>query len=214
MGKKNRAARKELERLYGKGCFFKRGNVAEQIEAMGGIKTFRIFVQEKKFKGKPISHQITYHHLKHKSEGGRATVDNGANVEEIAHQYLHSLPRHQEEIVNDMLRQFKLNCVMMTGNGEVQEAKSISFDFGGDVLVIPLHDNTPESNPEIAKQQAEERRRQAEQARQEDEERRRSPEFKKQQKYDRYKNPTRAMKKRELQQMIDEVGEEEEEWEI
>lgn len=210
MGKKNRGARKELERLYGKGCFFKRGNVAEKIEAMGGIKTFKIFVQEKKFKGKPISHQITYHHLKHKSEGGRATAENGANVEEIAHQYLHSLPRDQEEVVNNMLRQFKLNCVMMTGNGEIQEAKSISFNFDGDVLVIPLYDNTPECNPEIARQQAEERRIQAEQARQEDEERRRTSEYKKQKKYERHKNPTRAMKKRELQQMIEE---EEEGWE-
>lgn len=68
MSNKNRSAKKELERLYGKGCFFDRARCAERIEAMGGIKTFKIFVQEKRFKGKPISHQITYHHLKHKSE--------------------------------------------------------------------------------------------------------------------------------------------------
>ena len=189
--------KKELERIYGKGCFFNRAKVAEQIEAMGGIKTFKVFVQEKRFKGKPISHQITYHHLKHKSEGGKATVENGANVEEVAHQYLHSLPRNQEEIINNMLREFKLNCVMMTGDGQVQEAQSISFNFGEDVLVIPLYDNDEGHNPEVARQQAEERERA-----------KHTKEYKKKKKYERLQNPTRAMKKRELQRMI----EEEEDW--
>lgn len=197
MSNSNRSAKKELERIYGKGCFFNRAKVAEQIEAMGGIKTFKVFVQEKKFKGKPISHQITYHHLKHKSEGGKATVENGANVEEVAHQYLHSLPRNQEEIINNMLREFKLNCVMMTGDGQVQEAQSISFNFGEDVLVIPLYDNDERHNPEIARRQAEER-----------EGAKHTKEYKKKKKYERLQNPTRAMKKRELQRMI----EEEEDW--
>ena len=197
MSNSNRSAKKELERIYGKGCFFNRAKVAEQIEEMGGIKTFKVFVKEKRFKGKPISHQITYHHLKHKSEGGKATVENGANVEEVAHQYLHSLPRNQEEIINNMLREFKLNCVMMTGDGQVQEAQSISFNFGEDVLVIPLYDNDERHNPEIARQQAEERERA-----------KHTKEYKKKKKYERLQNPTRAMKKRELQKMI----EEEEDW--
>lgn len=193
MSNSNRSAKKELERIYGKGCFFNRAKVAEQIEAMGGIKTFKVFVQEKRFKGKPISHQITYHHLKHKSEGGKATVENGANVEEVAHQYLHSLPRNQEEIINNMLREFKLNCVMMTGDGQVQEAQSISFNFGEDVLVIPLYDNDEKHNPEVARQQAEEK-----------EKAKHTKEYKKKKKYERLQNPTRAMKKRELQRMIEE----------
>ena len=197
MSNSNRSAKKELERIYGKGCFFNRAKVAEQIEAMGGIKTFKVFVQEKRFKGKPISHQITYHHLKHKSEGGKATVENGANVEEVAHQYLHSLPRNQEEIINNMLREFKLNCVMMTGDGQVQEAQSISFNFGEDVLVIPLYDNDEKHNPEVARQQAEERERA-----------KHTKDYKKKKKYERLQNPTRAMKKRELQKMI----KEEEDW--
>lgn len=72
MSNSNRSAKKELERIYGKGCFFHRAHVAERIEEIGGIKTFKVFVKEKRFKGKPISHQITYHHLKHKSEGRKS----------------------------------------------------------------------------------------------------------------------------------------------
>lgn len=62
MGKSNKAAKEKLERIYGKGCFFNRAHVAERIEKMGGIKTFKVFVKEKRYKGKPISHQLTFHH--------------------------------------------------------------------------------------------------------------------------------------------------------
>lgn len=66
---KNRKIRKQLEQLYGRGCFFARAHIAERIEALGGIKTFKTFEKERRYKGKPISYQLTLHHLKHKSEG-------------------------------------------------------------------------------------------------------------------------------------------------
>lgn len=44
--------------------------------------------------------------------GGSTTIYNGANVSTIAHQYLHSLPRDQEEIINNELRRFKYNIDM------------------------------------------------------------------------------------------------------
>lgn len=109
---KNRQMRRQLEKLYGKGCFFERAHIAEKIEQIGGIKTYRKFVQEKRYSGKKITYQISYHHLKHVSENGSTTVYNGANVSTIAHQYLHSLPRNQEEIINNELRRFKYNIDM------------------------------------------------------------------------------------------------------
>lgn len=68
MGKSNQWAKEQLKKLYGRDCFFNRGHIAERIEEIGGIKSFRKFKEEKRYKGKPISHQITYHHLVHKSE--------------------------------------------------------------------------------------------------------------------------------------------------
>lgn len=68
MSSGNRSAKRELEKIYGKGCFFARAKCAEKIETIGGIKTFKTFLRDRKFKGKKISHQITYHHLKHRSE--------------------------------------------------------------------------------------------------------------------------------------------------
>lgn len=151
---KNRQMRRQLERLYGKGCFFERAHIAEKIEKMGGIKTYKTFLQEKRYVGKKITLQISYHHLKHVSENGSTTVYNGANVSTIAHQYLHSLPRDQEEIINNELRQFKFEIDMAKmAIGD----KNLSFDKINipdgafsmeDVIEIPLEDiSTLQENP-------------------------------------------------------------------
>lgn len=64
----NKEAKKELERIYGKGCFFNRAKLAERIREKGIELTFEKFIEQKRYSGKKISHQITYHHLRHKSE--------------------------------------------------------------------------------------------------------------------------------------------------
>ena len=87
------------------------------------------------------------HHLKHRSENGATTVENGANVSEISHQYLHSLPREQEEIINNMLRQwkrdFRIGVVEITTQG-IQQAEVIDFEEPEEVIVIPAYDFTEE----------------------------------------------------------------------
>ena len=58
----------------------------------------------------------------------------------MAHRYLHSLPRDQEEVINDMLRQFKLQ-----GGIVVQQPIQIEFNFDmSDCITIPVYDNTKE----------------------------------------------------------------------
>lgn len=108
--KKNRSIRQSLERIYGKGCMFQKALIAQRIEEMGGIKTYRQFIQERHYSLKEIRKleaTMTLHHLKHRSEGGPTTEENGAVINELAHRYEHSLPRHQEEIINNMLRDYK-----------------------------------------------------------------------------------------------------------
>lgn len=68
---KNKTAKNELIKIYGEHCMFEKARIAERIEAMGGIRTYKSYVAEKRFKGKKISKQLTYHHLKHKSERWR-----------------------------------------------------------------------------------------------------------------------------------------------
>lgn len=107
---KNKIIRERLEKIYGKGCMFQKAYIAERIEKMGGIKTYREYQREHKYtlkKIKKLEETMTLHHLKHRSEGGATSERNGAVVNSLAHGYLHSLPRHEEEIVNNMLREYK-----------------------------------------------------------------------------------------------------------
>ena len=107
----NSSMKAELQRIYGKGCMFRKAEIAKQIEEMGGIKTYRRYVQETRYKRRRINlleNRLTYHHLQHRSEGGLTDLNNGAVINELAHRYLHSLPRDEEEVINDMLRYYKL----------------------------------------------------------------------------------------------------------
>ena len=147
--KRNKQARKELERIYGKGCFFARAKIAERIETTDEL-SFKRFVEYKRYKGKKISHRITYHHLVHRADGGKATVENGANVEEIAHQYLHSLPRNKEEVINNMLREWKLNYVTINGD-EAGTVDLENVEIAEDVIVIPVFEQKPKHKYNRAK---------------------------------------------------------------
>ena len=87
-----------------------KAGIEKIIEDRKTIKTFKKFLQEKRFTIKAIKKyrkQMSLHHLKHKSEGGKTTLENSAILSSLAHMYLHSLPRQQEEFINDELRKFK-----------------------------------------------------------------------------------------------------------
>lgn len=110
MSNSNREARLALARIFGNTCMFRKAHVEDFVDNLGTIKTYKTFKEEKHYaskKAKCLEQMLTYHHLKHKSEGGRATIENGAIINELAHRYLHLLPRNQEEIINDYLREWK-----------------------------------------------------------------------------------------------------------
>ena len=129
MSKKNSKARKKLEQIYGEGCFMERAGIRE-------VHGYR-----------KDAHQMTYHHMRHKSEGGKATVENGANLALENHQFLHSLPRMEEEKINNQIRQWKMNFVTMKGDGTVEHTGSIDFpDLTNDenCIIIDLQDTIRE----------------------------------------------------------------------
>lgn len=148
---KNEAARKELERIYGKGCMFTKAHCEEQIEALRTIKTFKRYKQEKRYTGKKIkelARQMTYHHLKHRSEGGKTNLENGSVINGLAHAYIHSLPRDQEEIVNNMIRQYKMGIAIIA-DGEITQTQAIDLNFDFDLedcITIPLEDSNKKYN--------------------------------------------------------------------
>ena len=71
--RKNQKIRKELEEEYGKGCMFKKA-VDEKELKRRGIKTYRQFIEEKRYSLKFIEHYegiMTVHHLKYVMERRR-----------------------------------------------------------------------------------------------------------------------------------------------
>lgn len=138
---KNKIIRERLEKIYGKGCMFQRAYIAERIEQIGGIKTYKQYIQEHKYtlkKIKQLESTMTLHHLKHRSEGGATSEHNGAEINALAHAYTHSLPREQEEIINNMLRDFKFRVSTISLGDSVEvEAKEMEFDLS-DCIEIPL----------------------------------------------------------------------------
>lgn len=147
----NKQAREELERIYGKGCMFKKAKIEEQIMQLKTIKTYKRFIVETKYTGKKLrrlEQNMTYHHLQHRSEGGTTDLQNGSVVNELAHRYIHSLPREQEEIINNMLRHYKLTCGILVPDGKgsftVEEPLVINLDANmEDFITIQAYNTTP-----------------------------------------------------------------------
>lgn len=141
MSKKNSKARKQLKKIFGDGCFIERMGLRE-------IKGYRT-----------IDRMITYHHIKKKSEGGRATVENGANLAWENHQWLHSLPEEEQDRVNEMIQNWKLAFVEMKGSGKVIQTGTIDskLDFSDltsdeDCIIIKLEETTKEQFEELQRQ--------------------------------------------------------------
>lgn len=138
----NKTIRKQLEKDYGKGCMFTKAHCEEQIEKLKTIKTFKKYLQEKRYRTNQIKRlrkQMTLHHLTHRSEGGKTTLENGAVVSELAHAYMHSLPRQHEEIINNMLREYKLNIAIFYGTGEIEKNQEVKIDMS-DYIEIEVFD--------------------------------------------------------------------------
>ena len=108
MSNRNRVIRQELERIYGKGCMFQKAYVSDRLRQLGVSLTYGTFKKRYTLnQQKTLERRLTLHHLKHVSEGGKTNIENGAVINELAHRYLHTLKRHEEERANDMIRDWK-----------------------------------------------------------------------------------------------------------
>ena len=136
MSSKNSKARKKLEKIYGKGCFMERA----------GIRKITGFKKD--------AYIMTYHHMRHVSEGGKATIENGANLALENHEFLHSLPREEEEKINNEIRRWKANFILMN-NGKVENSASLEFpDLTNEknCIIIKLEETTNAQYEELQRQ--------------------------------------------------------------
>ena len=132
----NKNARQRLEKIFGKICM---------IEEIGIRKIPK--EQRRKIKGyTKYDDVITYHHIKEKHEGGKATEENGALIKGYNHRWLHTLPEEQKEKINNSIIEFKATVLQTTGKTIQADSKlSITLEEpSDDFITIQLEDITPE----------------------------------------------------------------------
>lgn len=169
----NKKKRQELEQIYGEGSMFEKAKTEEYVSTLPKIKGYKVFLKEKHYTSKDIARlkkRMNYHHLQHRAEGGGTTIENGAIVSEIEHRYLHSLPRNQEEIINNHIRQWKLDFISLTTESVI-DSKEIDIDLSKDFIEIPAHDYKKRTKKELIHKQRKQEKRELQKLKKEWEER-------------------------------------------
>lgn len=93
----NKKAKEELIRRYGAECFIEKLKLRKDTEP-------------KRYKGKgqmKRMRQLTYHHIRMKKDGGRATVENGALLSAENHAWFHKQSPQDQAIMNEMFQEYK-----------------------------------------------------------------------------------------------------------
>lgn len=92
----NKVVREELERMYGHICMMHEGLHID------GYKKAKC-----NYKGKSIAKQLTLHHIKPRSQGGKATIENGAVLCRGCHDYLEQSDKNKKAELNRKLQEYK-----------------------------------------------------------------------------------------------------------
>ena len=92
----NKEVREELERIYGSICMLHEGL------HINGYKKIK-----HNYRGKSIANQLTLHHIKPRSQGGKATIENGAVLCRACHDYLEQSSPQEKAALNRKLQEYK-----------------------------------------------------------------------------------------------------------
>ena len=93
----NKSAKQELIRRYGKECFIDK----LQLRKDDKPRRYTGKGQMKRMK------QLTYHHIRMKKDGGKATVENGALLSAENHQWFHQQSPQAQGYMNALFQEYK-----------------------------------------------------------------------------------------------------------
>lgn len=93
----NKKIKEELIRRYGAECFIeklklRKDDTPRRYKGKGQMKRMK---------------QLTYHHIKMKKDGGRATVENGALLSAENHAWFHKQNPQDQAIMNALFQEYK-----------------------------------------------------------------------------------------------------------
>lgn len=92
---KNRKVKEKLIELYGPECF---------------IEKLHFRKDKQTYKGKAQYHrmkQLTFHHIRMRCKGGKATVENGALLSNENHAWFHKQSKKDQEEMNKAFQEYK-----------------------------------------------------------------------------------------------------------
>lgn len=93
----NKRAKQELIRRYGPECFI------DKLKLRTDVEPRRYTGKSQKAKMK----QLTYHHIKMKKDGGRATPENGALLSAENHAWFHKQSEQAQRQMNEIFQEYK-----------------------------------------------------------------------------------------------------------
>ena len=136
---KNRQGRKILEQIYGEGCFMERAGIRKITP-----EEEKLF--KKTIKGfKKLDRTITYHHMRERHNGGKVTIENGANLAAYNHAWLHQQSPEVRNSINRQLQEFKMSIVRMSFNDKCEQIDMMSEQVPlrqDNYVSIKAYDNT------------------------------------------------------------------------
>ena len=93
----NKNAKQELIKRYGAECFIEKLHLRKDTTP----RRYTSKGQKKRMK------QLTYHHIKMKKDGGKATVENGALLSAENHSWFHQQNSQSREYMKTMFQEYK-----------------------------------------------------------------------------------------------------------
>ena len=93
----NKKAKEKLIRIYGAECFIEKLHLRKDTTP----RRYTSKGQKKRMK------QLTYHHIRMKKDGGKATVENGALLSAENHSWFHQQSSKDQTQMNAMFQEYK-----------------------------------------------------------------------------------------------------------
>lgn len=119
----NKKAKEELIRRYGAECFIEKLKLRKDVKP----KRYKGKGQMKRMK------QLTYHHIKMKKDGGKATLENGALLSAENHAWFHQQSTQDQAQMNEIFQEYKKQY------DEYQVVFVDELDLGFQVRAMEFH---------------------------------------------------------------------------
>ena len=119
----NKKAKEKLIRIYGAECFIEKLKLRKDVKPT----RYKSKGQMKKMK------QLTFHHIKMRKDGGRATVENGALLSAENHAWFHQQSSKDQTQMNAMFQEYKKQYQ------ECEVTFVDDLDLGFEIKVMEFH---------------------------------------------------------------------------